>query len=115
MTCDQKLLRSGVEIAGSLIPYTRKVGLGGGATSPWYLPLKSGACSYRLQCFITPNQMLNPYAKFQGFTMKGFKDMLTLISHVSLVLVQGITSLAQVVMSQTEKRCFHCGHARILV
>ena len=48
--------------------------------------------------------MLNPYAKFQGFMLKGFKDMLTLISHVSSVLVQCITSLAQAVTSQAEKR-----------
>ena len=36
--------------------------------------------------------------------LKGFKDMLTLISYVSSVLVQCITSLAQAVTSQAEKR-----------
>ena len=45
--------------------------------------------------------MLNPYAKFQGFMLNGFKDMLTLISSV---LVQCNTSLSQAVMSQAEKR-----------
>ena len=45
--------------------------------------------------------MLNPYAKSQGFMLNGFKDMLTLISSV---LVQCITSLSQAVMSQAEKR-----------
>ena len=48
--------------------------------------------------------MLNLYAKFQGFMLNGFKDMLPLISHVSSVLVQCITSLAQAVTSQAEKR-----------
>ena len=48
--------------------------------------------------------MLNPYAKFHGCILKGFKDMLTLISHVSSVLVQYIISLDQAVTSQAEKR-----------
>ena len=48
--------------------------------------------------------MLNPCAKFQGFMLNGFKDMLTLISHVSSVLVQCITFLAKAVTSQAEKR-----------
>ena len=48
--------------------------------------------------------MLNPYAEFQGFMLNGFKDMLTLISHVFSVLVQCITFLAKAVTSQAEKR-----------
>ena len=48
--------------------------------------------------------MLNPYAKFQGFMLNGFKDMLTLISHVSSLLVQCITFLAKAVTPQAEKR-----------
>ena len=48
--------------------------------------------------------MLNQYAKFHGCILKGFKDMLTLISNVSSVLVQYIISLAQAVTSQAENR-----------
>ena len=48
--------------------------------------------------------MLNPYSKLKGFMLKGFKDILSFIFHFSPVLVQCITSLAQVVTSQAENR-----------
>ena len=48
--------------------------------------------------------MHNPYSKFQGCMLKGFKDILTFILNFFLVLVQCFTSLAQAVTSQAENR-----------
>ena len=48
--------------------------------------------------------MLNPYSKFQGCMLKGFKDILTYILHSSTVLVQCFSVLSPAVTSQAENR-----------